>query len=415
MRFKRSNILWILLILLFVCSMPLAAETAEDGAESEWTVKEYSEEAFAAKEEGMAGYDPLSPDAPGLTATAVVLMDADTGQILYELDPDGQRYPASLTKLMTLVVVLDALEQGTVTLEDEVVFSEAAATQESSFLEMEPGKSLPLSYCLEVMMVFSANDAAFALAEHVGGTVENFAAMMNEKAKSLGMNATNFKNPNGLPDPEHWTTARDLATLSRYCVSREDVMAYTSLEYVEIEDGKKIYNTNKLMFWCDGVDGLKTGRTLAAGHCLAATAERDGMRLISVTLGSEKENYHLVDGMRLLEYGFANYTHENAVTKGDIFGKVAVLYGREDTVPVAAAEDIFYTVKKGETLTCDVVPTLAESVEGPADAGLCGGEVVVSLNGAEIGRCDLVTDEEIKKRTVWQWLADFFRALVESI
>ncbi|MBQ6810501.1 MAG: D-alanyl-D-alanine carboxypeptidase [Firmicutes bacterium] len=415
MKFKKSKILWILLVLLFAFSLPLAAEPAEEGEESDWTVEEYNEEAFTAKEEGMAGYDPLSPDAPGLAATAAILVDADTGQVLYELAPDEQRFPASLTKLMTLVVILDALEQGTVTLEDEVVFSEAAVNQESSFLEMEVGETRTLKNCLEVMMVFSANDAAFALAEHVGGSVEGFAAMMNDKAKALGMDATNFKNPNGLPDPEHWTTARDLATLSCYCVSREDVMAYTSLEYVELEDGKKIYNTNKLMFWCDGVDGLKTGRTNAAGHCLAATAERDGMRLVSVTLGSEEDYYHLVDGMRLLEYGFANYTHENVVTKGESFGDITALYGREDTVSVIASEDIFYTVKNGESLTCEVVPTLLESVEGPADAGIYSGEVVVTLDGAEIGRCDLVTGEEIKKRTVWQWLADFFSALIKSI
>lgn len=405
--------LFVVLILMFCVSLPLAAETETEG--SEWTIKEYDEESYTAMQEGTAGYDPLAPEAPGLSATAAVLMDADTGQILYEIDPDGLRYPASLTKLMTLVVVLDAVEAGTVTLEDQVVFSEAAVTQESSFLKLEPGATDTLKHCLEMMMVFSANDAAFALAEHVGGSVEGFAAMMNEKAKSIGMNATNFKNPNGLPDPDHWTTARDLATLSRYCTAREDAMEYVSMEYVEIKDGKKIYNTNKLLFWTEGADGLKTGRTNAAGHCLAATAERDGMRLISVTLGSEEDYFHYVDGIKLLEYGFANFSRVAAVTKGDVFGKADVVYGREDTVEVAAAEDIYYTVRNGETLTAETVTEFGDAVVGPAEAGVYAGEVIVKLNGEEIGRCDLVTNEEIKKRTVFQWLGDFFKALIEAV
>lgn len=403
----------VVFVLILSFSLPLAAE--ETAAESEWTIKEYDEKTYTAITEAMAGYDPLAPEAPGLLATAAVLMDAETGQILYEIDPDGLRYPASLTKMLTLVVTLDAVEEGKVSFDDEVVFSEAAVTQESSFLKLEPGATDNLRHCIEMMMVFSANDAAWAIAEHVGGTVENFAAMMNETAKSIGMNASNFVNPNGLPDPNHWSCARDIAILSRYCTTREDVMGFVSMEKVAIKDGKEIYNTNKLLFLTEGVDGLKTGRTLAAGHCLAATAKRDGMRLISVTLGSPEDYTHYIDGMKLLEYGFANFSRVNAVTKGDIFGKADVLYGREDTVEVAAAEDIFYTVKNGTSQNPDIKAEIAPSVEGPAEAGIYAGEVVVMLNGAEVGRCDLVTAEEIRKRTVWQWLGDFFKALIQSI
>ncbi|MBQ4092094.1 MAG: D-alanyl-D-alanine carboxypeptidase [Firmicutes bacterium] len=413
---KRSLLILICaVVLLCGCSLPLMAETADTTAPSDWTIPEYDEKSYTAMKAAMDVYDPLAPEAPGLLATAAVLMDAQTGQILYEIDPDGLRYPASLTKMMTLVVVLNAVEEGTVTLEDKVVFSETAVTQESSFLKLDPGTTVTLDHCLKVMMVFSANDAAFALAEHVGGTVENFASMMNETAKALGMNASNFVNPNGLPDPNHWTTARDLAILSRHCVLREDVMRYASLEYVEINGGKKIYNTNKLLFWTDGADGLKTGKTIAAGHCLAATAERNGMRLISVTLGSPGDYDHYIDGMKLLEYGFANYSLEKVVTKGDIFGKVPVLYGRENEVEVAAAEDLFCITKNGETAKAEIVSEFAEAVEGPADAGLDGGDVVVTYNGTEVGRCDLLTTEEIRKRTVFQWLGDFFKALLQSI
>lgn len=192
-------------------------------------------------------------------------------------------------------------------------------------------------------------------------------------------------------------------------------MHYASMKYVEINGGKKIYNTNKLLFWTEGADGLKTGNTLAAGRCLAATAERDGMRLISVTLGSPKDYYHYIDGMRLLEYGFANYSLEKAVAAGDTFGRVSALYGRESSVSVAAAEDIYYVVKKGESVTPEVVPELAEAVEGPADAGVDAGAVAVLVDGSEVGRCALVTVDTIHRRSLWQWLGDFFSALVRSI
>lgn len=412
MKIKHNTKIGFLVLLFLLCtSLPLSAEESA----STWTVAEYGEKAYTTMQKEMENYDPLSAEAPGLSATAAVLMDAETGQILYELDPDGLRYPASLTKMMTLIVVLDAVNKGKVSLDDTVVFSETAVTQESSYLNLDPGTTVTLEHCLEVMMVFSANDAAYALAEHVGGTAENFAAMMNETAKNLGMTASHFVNPNGLPDPDHWTTARDLATLSRYCTTRKDAMHYTSMEYVEINGGKKVYNTNKLLFWTEGADGLKTGNTLAAGHCLAATAERNGMRLISVTLGSSKDYYHYIDGMKLLEYGFANFSLEKAVSAGDPLGSVTALYGRENTVEVAAAEDIYYVIKTGETVTPEVVTEFAEGVEGPAEAGVNGGDVVVYINGTEVGRCDIITTEAIRKRSLWQWLGDFFTALVQSI
>lgn len=412
MKIKRNMEGCLALLCFLLCfSLPVAAEETA----STWTIAEYGEKAYQTMQQEMENYDPLAPEAPGLTATAAVLLDAKTGQLLYSLDPDGLRYPASLTKMMTLVVVLDAVNAGQVALDDTVVFSEAAVKQESSYLNLEPGTAVTLEHCLEVMMVFSANDAAYALAEHVGGSAEGFAAMMNETAGKLGMTASHFVNPNGLPDPEHWTTARDLGTLSRHCVGREDVMHYASMKYVEINGGKKIYNTNKLLFWTEGADGLKTGNTLAAGRCLAATAERDGMRLISVTLGSPKDYYHYIDGMRLLEYGFANYSLEKAVAAGDTFGRVSALYGRESSVSVAAAEDIYYVVKKGESVTPEVVPELAEAVEGPADAGVDAGAVAVLVDGSEVGRCALVTVDTIHRRSLWQWLGDFFSALVRSI
>lgn len=419
-RIRNLLILMMVGVLVLGCSFSVFAQsktTAEtkNAAVSAWTIPEYGEIAYNTMKAAMDAYDPLAETAPGLEATAAVLMDAKTGTILYEVDPDGLRYPASITKLVTLLVTLDAVEEGKVSYKDDVVFSEAAVTQEAAALKYEPGTTDTLERCLEMMMVFSSNDAAYAVAEHVGGTVEQFAALMNEKAAELGMPNSHFVNPNGLHDPNHWSTARDLATLSRYCVNNEDVMRFVSLEKTTLKDGTPIYNTNKLLFWLDGADGLKTGTTLAAGHCLTATAERDGMRLIAVTLGSKTKYMHYIDSMKLLEYGFANYSLVQAVEKGTEFGETDVLYGKESTVKLAAAEDIFYPVKNGETATPEVTTEIDEAVEGPADAGLDGGDVIVKLNGTEIGRCDLVTTEKIHKRGVWLWLKDFFAALVNNL
>ena len=417
-RKRYLHIFFISLMLILVGSFGVYAQnnaTQNGEAASAWTIPQYGEKAYNTMKAAMDAYDPLAETAPGLDATAAVLMDADSGMILYEVEPDGLRYPASITKLVTLLVALDAVEEGKVSFSDEVPFSEAAVTQEASYLKYEPGTTDTLERCLEMMIVFSANDAAYAVAEYIGGTVEQFVAMMNEKAAELGMTASHFMNPNGLHDPDHWSTARDIATLCRYCANNEEVMRFASMESTALKDGTVVYNTNKLLFWYEGANGLKTGTTLAAGHCLAATAERNGMRLISVTLGSKLDYTHYIDGMKLLEYGFANYTTVKAVEKGAVYGETTVLYGKEDTVELAAAEDIVFPVKNGETAEPEIVTEIAESVEGPAEAGIDGGDVIVMLNGAEIGRCDLVTVSEIHDRSVWQWLKDFFSALFRSI
>ena len=266
-----------------------------------------------------------------------------------------------------------------------------------------------------MMIVFSANDAAYALAEHVSGSVPAFVDRMNEKAAELGMTGTHFVTPNGLHDDNHHSTARDIATLSRYCIGVPEVMRLASLESTTMPDGKVIYNTNKLLFWCDGADGLKTGTTLLAGHCLAATAERDSMRLIAVSMGSVSDYGHYIDAMKLLEYGFANYTTSTVVTAGEDFGKADVLYGKEDQVSLIAAADIVIPVRKGESVEPQIDAEIAGDIEGPASAGVDVGDIIVSVNGEEVGRTDLITAEDIHKRSILQWLKDFFEALINEV
>lgn len=407
------------MLLLLTASFPVFAAgekktTSKDPAKPAWAIPEYGEKAYNFMTETMGGYDPLAPNATELTATAAVLMEAKSGRVLYESASTEPRYPASMTKLMTLIVTLDAIEKGEVSLDDKVSFSEKAVAEDGTKTGYTAGATDSLRHCLEMIMVFSANDAAYAIAEHVGGSVPAFVERMNDKAKEIGMEHTKFVNPNGLPDDKHVTTAYDMAVLGRYCTGREDVMAYTSLKSTEMEKFGTIYNSNKLLFWTEGTDGLKTGTTTAAGHCLTATAVRDDMRLIAVVMGCKKDFTHYTDAMKLLEYGFANYSLVTAVEKGEAMGKANVLYGKEDKVSLVAAEDIAFPVKNGEAAEPEIQKEIVD-VEGPADIGADGGDVIVTVNGAEMGRCDLVTTEKIHKRGLFLWLKDFFSALIAGV
>lgn len=414
MNMKNRLILTLILAAAMVFSFSTAAlcETTADATSGSAA---YTTAAYQAVMNAFNVYDPTAATAPDLDVPAAILIDADSGRVLYELNADEQRYPASMTKLVTLLVTLDAIDAGTISYDDTVTFSADAVGQDGSKTGNIAGAADTLEHTLEMMMVYSANDAAYAVAETVSGNVDDFVKLMNEKAVELGMTNTHFANPNGLTDENHYTTARDIATLSRYCVNNEKVMHFASLESTTLPSGAVCYNTNKLLFWYTGCDGLKTGTTTAAGHCLTATAERDGMRLIAVVMGGTYDYSHYINAMKLLEYGFANYSLTTLVEKGESMATADVVYGKEDTVDLVAAKDITYPVKSGETVAPDIVTDADSSVEGPAAAGTDGGDVVVKVDGTEVGSCDLVTATTIHKRTVFGWIGDFFSALVGSV
>lgn len=414
-----KRLIYILIAVIIMIGIGSASAFGETDADAQSggavTNPAYSDKAYTAVMDAFNAYDAKAETAPGLDVSAAILMDADSGRVLYELCPDELRYPASMTKLMTLLVTLDAIDAGQVSYDDIVTFSAEAVAEDGSKTGCVAGTTDTLKHVLEMMMVCSANDAAYAVAETVGGDVTAFAALMNAKAKDLGMEHTNYVNPNGLHAENHYMTARDMATLCRNCVNNETVMYFSSLASTTLPTGTVCYNTNKLLFWYEGCDGFKTGTTEAAGHCLATTAEREGMRLIAVVMGGTYDYSHYINGMKLLEYGFANYALTTLVEKGSMLAKADVVYGREDTVGLIAESDILYPVKSGETITPEIVTNIAEAIEGPAKAGLDGGDVVVKIDGREVGSCDLVTETTIHKRTIFHWLKDFFSALVGSV
>lgn len=418
MNMTKKLIYILIAVLLMVCSFSGSAfcETAADvQSDAAAANPAYSDKAYETVMNAFNAYDPTAETAPALDVGAAILVDAGSGTVLYALNPDEQRYPASITKLVTLLVTLDAIDAGQVSYDTTVTFSAEAVAEDGNKTGNVAGATDTLEHVLEMMMVCSDNDAAYAVAETVGGTVADFAVLMNAKAEALGMEHSHFMNPNGLQDDNHYTTARDLATLCRYCVDNEAVMKFTSLESTSLPTGAVAYNSNKLLFWYDGCDGLKTGTTDASGHSLTATAERDGMRLIAVVLGGTYDYSHYINAMKLLEYGFANYTLSPLVEKGSVLAKADVVYGKEETVKLVADEDILYPVKNGEAVTPEITTDVVDAVEGPAEAGTDGGDVMVKVEGVEVGSCDLVTETEIHKRTVFLWLKDFFSALVGSV
>ncbi len=414
---KRLIYILIAVITMICCSSAAAFGETDADAQSGAAVTNpaYSDKAYATVMGAFNAYDPKAETAPNLDVTAAILMDADSGRVLYELCPDELRYPASMTKLMTLLVTIDAINAGQVSYDDIITFSAEAVAEDGSKTGCAVGTTDTLKHVLEMMMVCSANDAAYAVAEAVGGNVTAFAALMNAKAKALGMGNTNFVNPNGLHDENHYMTARDMATLCRESVNNETVLRFCSLSSTTLPMGTVCYNTNKLLFWYEGCDGLKTGTTEAGGHCLATTAKRDGMRLVAVVMGGTYDYSHYINGMKLLEYGFANYTLTTLVEKGSVLAKADVVYGRENTVELIAESDILYPVKNGENVTPEIITDIAEVIEGPAKAGMDVGDAVVKIDGKEVGSCHLLTETTIHKRTVFRWLKDFFLALVSSV
>ena len=295
-----------------------------------------------------------------LASRAAVLMDAASGRVLYALNPDQALPPASVTKIMTLLLALEAIHEGRVSTTDEVVASERAASMGGSQIWLEPGERMSLRDLLYAIAVGSANDASVAVAEFLAGSEEVFVDMMNRRAKALGMNNTQFANSTGLPPREtghpgpHVASAYDLALLSRQAVQTPGFLEMVATwEYTMRQNSIQkpvLYNFNRLLKRYPGVDGLKTGMTSEAGYCIAATAVRDNLRLIAVTLGAPTAQARENDVRALFDWGFRRYEARRLASAGDVVGTVEVIRGNPAYVPLVLAQDAFMTVERGAKL-----------------------------------------------------------------
>ena len=327
---------------------------------------------------------PVKAEAVGTSATSAILMDVDSGRVLYQQNADAKMLIASTTKILTALV---AIREGN--LSDVVKVSREAAYTEGSSMYLAEGEELTLETLLYGLMLCSGNDAAVAIAECVGGSVEGFVKQMNQTAQELGMEHSSFANPNGLDDEKHYSTARDMAVLACAAVENATLVRIASTRSITI-GGRTMSNHNKLLSLMDGCIGLKTGYTRAAGRTLVSCAERNGQRLVAVTL---QDGNDWADHQSLLEYGFANWPAKRAATLGKLVERVPVAGGMKETTALIAADSFSWPLGKGETLETSV--ELYRDLTAPIRAGTKVGEAVFRLNGQEAGRVELLCGETV--------------------
>lgn len=350
----------------------------------------------------------FTPGIPKLDATSYILMDATSGKILAEKDADKRLPPASLTKLMSMYIISNALKSGQLHRDDKIRISTKAWKTEGSRMFVKVGDEVSLTDLLQGIVVVSGNDATVAVAEHLAGTEESFVSMMNQQAQMLGMNNSHFLDSTGLPNADHFSTAHDLATLTRAYINHfpEDYNLYSEkwLSY----NGIKQPNRNRLLWRYQYADGLKTGHTDEAGYCLVSSAKKDGMRLIAVVLGEPNDNARTEDSIRLLTYGFRFYETHKMYNANTSLTHTRVRNGVSTDVPLGLASDLYVTVPTGQYKRLQVVPQINAPLAAPITKGQTYGTLNVMLNDQIIASQPLIALESNEK-------GGFFRRATDTV
>ena len=348
----------------------------------------------------------------GLNAKSAILMEEATGNILYESNPDERLPIASVTKVMTMLLIMEAVDSAKISLDDMVTVSENAMSYGGSTMFLETGEQLTVNDMLKGIAVASANDGCVAMAEHLAGSESAFVDMMNEKAKELGMENTHFMNTNGLDEDDHYSSARDVAIMSRELMKHETIFNYTSIWMDTLRGGKfQLANTNKLIRFYDGANGLKTGSTSKALCCLSAAAKRNDMQLIAVVLGAPTSAERFASAKSLLDYGFANYAVNTQITAGDEVQKIAVEKGVDKEVGVVAGDSCSTLVKKGQEDNITKEIKIDETITAPIEAGQKIGTMTISRDGEVIADIDLNASSAVEKKGIGLIIKDFFATI----
>ena len=346
------------------------------------------------------------PAAPVIGATSYLMIDAKSGHELASLKPDTPVPPASLTKIMTTYVVFHALKEGQFTLEDEVTISEKAWRMQGSRMFVEVGKRVRVKDLLLGVIVQSGNDASVALAEYVAGSESVFAEMMNQSAQQLGMLSTHFVNATGWPDDDHYSTARDLTTLARAMIREfPDYYAWHSVKEFQWGDIKQP-NRNRLLWRDDSFDGLKTGHTEAAGYCLVASAEREGMRVISAVLGMASDKARIDGSAALINYGFRFFETHLLYKAGEEVTRARIWKSANEYTPLGVMEDLYVTVPRGRYDSLESVHNMQAILMAPVAAGQPLAEIKVSLDGNDVVHEQLSALEDNPSGSFWQRTVD---------
>lgn len=348
----------------------------------------------------------------GLNAKSAILMEESTGNILYESNPDERLPIASVTKVMTMLLIMEAIDSEKINLDDMVTVSENAMSYGGSTMFLETGEQLTVNDMLKGIAVASANDGCVAMAEHLAGSESAFVDMMNEKAKELGMENTHFMNTNGLDEDEHYSSARDVAIMSRELMRHKTIFNYTSIWMDTLRGGKfQLANTNKLIRFYDGANGLKTGSTSKALCCLSAAAKRNDMQLIAVVLGAPTSAERFASAKSLLDFGFANYAVNTQITAGDEIQKVAVEKGVDKEVGIIAGDSCSTLVKKGQEDNITTEIKIDETITAPIEAGQKVGTMTISREGEVIANIDLNASATVEKKGIGLIIKDFFTTI----
>jgi D-alanyl-D-alanine carboxypeptidase (penicillin-binding protein 5/6) len=343
---------------------------------------------------GWAAAKPI-PDPPALNATSYILVDFESGRVLAEKNPDDHIEPASITKLMTAYLVDKAIADGDITLEDMVTISEKAWRMKGSKMFVEVGKQVSVEKLMKGLIIQSGNDASVALAEHVAGSESAFAGYMNHQAQLLGMSNTNFVNATGWPNKDHYSSARDIATLTQ-AVIREFPESYRYYKEREYTFNKiRQFNRNRLLWRDESVDGVKTGHTEAAGFCLVASARRDEMRLISVVLGTESDKARTQSSQSLLNYGFRFFETHQLYRAEEILKSARVWYGDQEQVNMGVGKDIHITIPRGRYRDLDATMEIDREISAPIARGQQLGRVSIKLDDELILSEDIVAMQAV--------------------
>lgn len=337
---------------------------------------------------------------PETKCPSALLMEFSTGEILYEKNSHERLPMASVTKIMTMLLAMEAIDNGRFSLDDMVTGSAYAKSMGGSTIFLDEGEQLSVRDILKGIAVASGNDAAVAMGEHIAGSPEAFVEMMNQRAAELGMNDTHFVNCNGLDADNHYSSAYDIALMSRELMKHEDIFQFTGIWMDTLRNGQfTLSNTNKLIRFYQGATGLKTGSTDKAKFCISATAKRDNMHLIAVIMASPTSKERNADASTLLNFGFANYAIADIAKKGEPAGELHIDKSSRDPVNVVYGDDMSMLYTKSERPETNKNIIWESNIKAPKAKGEKAGEMVITCDGTEIGRCDLVFENDVPALT----------------
>lgn len=339
----------------------------------------------------------------GVNSKSALLMDFNTGEVIYSMNENEKLPPASVTKIMTLLLTMEAIESGKLKMDDEVVISEYAAGMGGTQIYLEAGEVQTVESLIRATTIRSANDAAVALGEAITGSNEAFVNLMNDRARELGMTNTQFQNASGLPIDDHYTTAYDIGLMSRNLLKYDVLYPYMTTYMEDLLVGRKkddtqtMVNTNRLIRDYEGTTGIKTGSTNAAGYCLSASAKRGDLHLIAVIMGAQTSSERFNEAKKLLDYGFANYNSVNLGKKGDLISRLPIEKSDLLSVELVLERDIYALLKKEEQGDIKKEIVMSENISAPIAKGDKLGEIILSLDGNELDRVGLISKNDLKE------------------